>query len=364
MSYARLLVVLVTLLSAVLSTSAGAAEKLSWRADHQPLGTALAGLAGLTDAAPNLAYEVASGAAGNAPITLSLHEAGPATMRQAVANAAGLWWVDTTDGIVLTSARRLPPTTLSSRSIPSGLLVDPQAEALVPRLLEPWRTGGEILHDPATGMWIATLDNAGHARLVELLSLLQLPRPWAPALLAEDPALDPTRPLNGSLRPGSWSAWCDELALAADLSVSLEPGIDQGATAPALVLGGTRADLPRLLAGVGLRASLIRGVCCIGRAPAVDRQHPALRRRLAAIPLPHLVNDAATGQRVAEALRRQVLPARWNEPGWGLEWIPTTATRPGFLLIAADPPTIHMVLDALDVLDRLGLVEGLAALAP
>lgn len=352
------------LLLVVLSTAAGAAEKLSWRADHQPLGTALGGLAGLTEASPGLAYDVATGAAGNAPITLSLREAAPATVRQALAHAAGLWWIDTPDGIVLTSARRLPPGELSARSIPSGLLKDPQAEELVPRLLEPWRTGGEIIHDPATGMWVATLDSAGHAQLVELLSLLQRPRPWAPALLADEPALDPSRPIAGALHPGSWSAWCDELAQAADLSVSLEPGLDQGATAPALALGGTRADLPRLLAAVGLRATLIRGVCCIGRAPASDRQHPALRRRLAAIPLPHLVDSSADGRRVAEALQRQVLPTRWSEPGWDVEWIPATTSRTGFLLVAADPPTIHAVLDALDVLDRLGLVDGLAALAP
>ena len=356
-------VALAWLLLTLFPAGAQTAEKITWRADRQPLSSALAGLAGLTDATPGLAYEVATGASGTTPITLSLRQAGPATVRQAIGHAAGLWWVDTPEGLVLTSARRVPLGALSARSIPSALLHDPQADELVPRLLEPWRTGGEILHDSATGAWIATLDTAGHVRLIELLSLLQLARSTAPPLFAENPVLDQTKPLSGTLHPGSWSAWCDELTQAADLSVSLEPGLDRGATAPAITLGGTRAELPRLLAGVGLRATLIRGVCCIGQKTAIDQQHPALRRRLAAIPLPHVVTTTVGGQQLAEALRRQVMATTWSAPGWGLEWIPTTTSRRGFLLIAADPPTIHAVLDAVDVLDRLGLADGLPALA-
>ncbi len=353
------------------------AGQITWHTDHQPLSSALAGLISLsesangrmTDAAPSLAYEVATSPTGTAPVTLSLRHAGPATVRQALAHAAGLWWIDTADGLLLTSTRRLPLSALSARTLSSAMLVDShadlQAEELVTRLLEPWRTTGEILHDRATGAWSATLDDAGHARLVELLSLLQSPRPWAPALLPDAPATDPAGLVSGAqLHPGSWSAWCDELALAAELSVSLEPGLDRGATAPAVALSGTRAELPRALAAVGLRAALIRGVLCVGRNVPTDSQHPALRRRLAVIPLPHLITDNPAGQRLADTLRQRILPSAWDQPGWGLAWLPTTATRQGFLLAAADPLTIHALLDALTLLDRVGLDDGLTRLAP
>jgi hypothetical protein len=95
--------------------------------------------------------------------------------------------------------------------------------------------------------------------------------------------------------------------------------------------------------------------------PAIaNREHPAHRSRLALIPIPHLLQEGVTGEALAEALRSAVAPPAWTLPGWTLSWRPTLQA----LIVIADPPTIHLVLDALDTLDRNGPAAGMAALAP
>ena len=161
------------------------------------------------------------------------------------------------------------------------------------------------------------------------------------------------------------------LATATNASVSLAPEVTSRGAAPAIA-ALTVADLPAALAAAGLRGRCIHGVWCISVTDIPeDREHPAQRRRLAIVPLAHLVPEnsadpaAAAGARLATALRACVVPSAWNRPGWSLTWM---ATWPGLpaangLLIAADPPTMHAVLDACDVLDRLGVEAGLEALA-
>lgn len=346
-----------------------AAERVSWSADHKPLATALGELAQLSDEAPSLAFDVATTAAATRPATLALRKAEPLALRQAVAHAAGLWWaIDPASGKAsLTADPHLPRGVLRVRAHPSGLLRNAQVEAAVRTLLAPWMgrpagsTGGDatLSYDPAGGTWTAVLDADGQAQLVDLLSLLQLPRPQAPDLVPDDETPDPRAPVTAALDPGSWSAWTAGLATALGASVSLAPGLDDGATAPALTLAGTRGEVAATLARAGLRATAIHGVWCLGRDVPEDRQHPALRRRLAVLPIPHLAADEEAGQRIATVVREALPVSTWQQPGWDLRWsVPSHG-----LLVAADAATIHRVLDALDVLDRLGPVAGSQALA-
>lgn len=346
-----------------------AAERISWSADHKPLATALGELAQLSVDAPSLAFDIATGAGATRPATLVLRQAEPLALRQAVAHAAGLWWVvdPTTGRASLTADGHLPRGVLRVRAHPTGLLRDAEVDTAVRTLIAPWLgrppggTGGDatITYDPANGTWTAVLDADGQAQLVDLLSLLQLPRPQVPDLVPDAETPDPRTPVAAGLDPGSWSAWATALSTALGGSVSLAPGLDSGATAPAMALAGSRGGIAAALASAGLQAAAIHGVWCIGRSAPEDRQHPALRRRIAVLPIPHLAADDAAGLRIASAVRAALGDATWRNPGWDLRWSPPSHG----LLVAADAASIHRVLDALDVLDRLGPAAGGEALA-
>ena len=345
------------------SCPAAAAERVSWSADHKPLAAALGELDQLSSDAPSLAFDIATSADATRPATLVLRAAQPLALRQAVAFAAGLWWVvdPATGRASLTADGHLPRGVLRVRAHPTGLLGNAEIEAAVRTLIAPWlgrpaaSSGGDatITYDPASGTWTAVLDADGQSQLVDLLLLLQLPRPQVPDLVPDDETPDPRTPVAASLDPGSWSAWAVALSAALDGSVSLAPGLDSGATAPAVALSGTRGEAAAALERAGLQAAAIHGVWCIGRASPEDRQHPALRRRIAVLPIPHLAADDAAGRRIASAVRVALGASTWRNPGWDLHW---SAPSHG-LLVAADAVTIHRTLDVLDRLDR---GEGLA----
>ncbi len=148
------------------------------------------------------------------------------------------------------------------------------------------------------------------------------------------------------------------------MSCSISPALiqeglpDRHLALPAIRIG----DLPRQFARIGIQTAFIHGVlCCSSLAePVEDRRHPAQRRRLAMLPLRHLVRDANEGLVLATALRERVMPWCWSRPGHGLWFL----DRRGTLLVAADPTVIHAVLDALALVDRQGLEAGLRRLAP
>lgn len=363
------------------ATAAHAAELLTWSAERQPLNRALTTLAQLTGDAPALAYDTAIGAASTAPVTLSLRAADPATVRQALAHAAGLWWAtDVTGGTVLTGDARPPRGPLHARTHSSGLRNQPALEPLVRALTGPWlglspgtsaRATPDVSADaatldylPDTGLWQATLDDQGQAQLIQVLGLLQQPLPGVPPLLPDPQTPEPSRRLVGAVRVMPWGDWCAALAEATGNSVSLAPEVS---TRPAPAIAAlTIADLPTALASAGLRGVCLHGVWCISAVSVPDeREHPAQRRRLGVVPLPHLAADDAAGRKLAAALRERVIPSAWTQPGWSMSWLTTIPGLPAAhgLLIAGDAPAIHAVLDACDVLDRLGVEAGLEALA-
>ncbi len=348
-----------------------AAELLTWSTTAQPLGRALHELGRLSNDSPTLAFDVATSALGARPITVCLYAADPAAVRQALAFAAGLWWVENPSGeIVLTADQHPPRGPLHARTHSSGLRNAPASEALVRTLIAPWLGVGEagdvatLGYVPENGLWLAMLDTYGQARLIETLALLQLPAATVPPLIADPATPLGERPVHVALGVMPWNDWLAGLAKATALSVSVAPGLT---AEPSPTIGATTiAEVPIALASVGIRAVCSHGVWCLSRLSIPDdREHPAQRRRLGIIPLPHLARDNDAGQRLAAGLRAEVVPAAWTHPGWCLAWLPE---NPGIahlngLLVAADPTTIHRVLDACDVLDRLGVEAGLEALA-
>lgn len=369
------LALLLAVLCANFTNRIPAAELLTWGANAQPLGRALADLGRLSADTPTLAFDLATSPVGAQPITVCLRTADPTAVHQALAFSAGVWWADDPAGAVtLTLNPRPPRGPLRARTHSSGLRDSPATETLVRSLTAPWLGAGPgtahaevatLTYVPENGLWLATLDIGGQARLVEILALLQLPTPSVPPLVPDTGTPLGERILSNPVGVLSWNDWVAALATATDLSVSLAPGLPASRSAPALA-ARTVTEIPAALASAGLRSACIHGVWCIsGANPPEDREHPVQRRRFGIIPLPHLASDEQAGQRLATGLRTHVVPDAWTRPGWSLTWLPTiTGIAPARgILVAADPMTIHAVLDACDVLDRLGVEAGIEALA-
>lgn len=326
------------------------------RPAHAALGLAVRLGAGEQEIDP---AELGSGAGGEA-VVLCLADAAPATVRQAFAHALDRWWAVTPSGAIrYQRAAGLPVAAVSVRIHTSGLVRQADAESRVRALLAPWLAGPTtgLTYEPADGLWSATLDGEGHARLIEALGALERAAAPCPSLVvpAEQPAPDAQLPV--ALVVDGWADLARKLAQSARLSVSCAPGLpplDRPLSLPA----GPLAALPARLQQAGVRAGILRGVLCIGVDAPVDREHPARRRRVVVLPVPHLVSHPVDGEVLVAAIRRHVAPAWWRLPGAGLDWLPERQA----LLVAADVATIHAVLDLCDRVDLLGLESALAGL--
>lgn len=329
---------------------------LDGQAAHAALGVAVRLGAGEQEIDP---AEMGTGA-GAEPVVLSLADAEPATVRQAFAHALGRWWTVTPSGAIrYQRAGGLPAANMSVRTHTSGLVRQPDAEIRVRLLLAPWlaEPAAGLTYEPSEGLWSATLDSDGHARLVEALGVFERAVTGCPSLVvgSEQPA--PDAMLTTALVVGSWSDLARKLAQAARLSVSCANGLPPLAH-PLSLPAGRLADLPARLEGIGVRAAIRHGVLCIGQDEPVEREHPARRRRVALLPVAHLVSRAVEGEVLVSAIRRHVAPGWWKLPGAALDWLPERQA----LLIAADVATIHAVLDLCDRVDLLGLEVALADL--
>lgn len=276
------------------------------------------------------------------PICILPSGASSAATRQAMAHALGSWLLpDDQGGWQLTRDARLVPGRLRAVQVPSLLLRSGWLEAPVRRLMDPWLGGAAgIACNPHDGTWAATLDDQGHTRFLELLTLLERRQAQAPALV---PGYDDSGRRSRSATLSAPLAWTEAAAILAEAfacPVAVAPGLS--ATCPAL--GCFQGEeLVERLEPHGLRAAWIEGSLCLGRHLPVSRGHPASRRRLALVPVPPPVPDA---DRLATLARRLPVVAGWEPgiPGWGIEALP--GEQP-CLLVAADPVGIHAVLAVL-----------------
>ncbi|MBA3683749.1 MAG: hypothetical protein H0W72_00660 [Planctomycetes bacterium] len=352
-----------TIIAALLVLLAGpatAAESAVLVIDGRPANEAIALLGRLTGQNHSLAPGDAVIGLADRPVRLVLAGASPSAVRQALAHALACWWARSADGIVIYQRGAvLPLGPLSSRTISSGLPGTVANERRLCQLLAPWlgdrRTGLAAVDDGS--LWAATLDADGHARLVETLGVLERGEPRCPPLIGDPEAVDPDRRMAHRVAALEWPAYIVALADATGLSISCAPGIEAGK--PPALDACRLGDIPARLGERGVPAAIVHGVICLGTAASEEREHPALRRRLALLPVRHLVRDDVEATLLVEDLRRHVAPQWWPQPAAALQYLPV----PAALLVAADPATVHAVLDALDLVDLLGLEAGLAALA-
>lgn len=344
---------------------APAATRLTLTVTDQEASVALATLTNLAGVSFDLDLDLLVAGVGGAKPAFTLVKASPAGVRQAVAHALDAWWVNTNGGVLLLRNRRLPHGPLSVRSLTSSLRYQPAAEALVRRLLDPWLGGDAgVSLLPSDGIWTGTLDQTGHARMIEAINLIERPLAQVSSLLPDPDAPDGDLPLSLGRRATSWDGLVESLAQRCQTSISMSPRLRLRAfPAGGLDLRAARlGDLPRELSLAGLAGRWRHGVLCLDDAHDVgdgwEREHPAQRRRLALVPVDHLITDAVDGDFIVAAIRTRVATWWWSQPGAELSYQERTRS----LLMAADPETQTAVLDALALCDRLGLRAGLQAL--
>lgn len=298
---------------------------------------------------------------GAVPVTLALTQSSTAGARQAMAHALGVWWlIDAEGGTLFVAQPRLVPGRLFTRAHVSTV-TDTTSEKLVESLMAPWLTGDAgISCEALDASWTATLDREGHAVLDQVLSALEGRDTPIPALVPDADMPDPDQSLP-AWQATSLSEVVRRLA-AFGISSSVAPGLAQlGLPQRRLDLSAGRlGDLPRRLAQAGIQARFVQGVLCLAIMTDTieDRRHPAQRRRLALLPVHHLIRDAGEGLLLATTLHDRVAPWWWSRPGALLRFHEARRS----LLVAADLPTIHALLGALAVVDRHGLDAGLTHL--
>lgn len=295
--------------------------------------------------------------------SLCLINAGPNACRQAVAFALDCWWIrDAEGGIALSTNARLAQGPVEVRTLSSTLRRQPQVQALVERLLTPWLGGpAGLSYLPSEGLWSATLDSDGQRQLVELLSLCERPSAQAVSRVADPATPDLRAIIANELSVRSWPTLVEGLAQALQAPVALSPRVRlrnfpvDGVRLSRQTLG----QVAESLRAQGISANWCHGVLCLGDlslpTERVERQHPAQRRRLATIPIGHLLSNPVDGELIAATLRRHVAVAWWELPGAGIEFLAESGT----LLVAADVDAQQAVLNAVSALDTLGLELGL-----
>lgn len=344
-----------------------AMAKVTYTALDQEAATVIAALGTLSGERYQPDVDLLVAGINRTQVSLCLVDAGPDACRQALAFALDCWWARDADGaIVLSGGERPPHGAMEVRTLTSTLRRQTQIQGLVERLMAPWLGGpAGVSYLPSDGLWSATLDQEGHRRLVELLSLCERPLAQAVSRVTDPGTPDPRRLTTRELSAHSWTTLVDGLAQVLQAPVALSPRLRLRAF-PSSGTNFRRQSVREVtdsLRSLGLTAYWCHGVLCLGETSLPkergDRQHPAQRRRLAIIPIAHLLDNPVDGELVVVTLRRHVAPHWWDLPGAGIDFLADS----GSLLVAADVDTQHAVLDAIGALETLGLELGLQTIS-
>jgi hypothetical protein len=263
-------------------------------------------------------------------LNLALPSGDPQRVRQALAHALDCWHAPVPGGgHLLTRSPVLPAGELRSRVHPSTLADVITLEPQVRTALAPWLGAhAGIAANPLDGSWVATLDGAGHAALVALLTSLERPGAIPPLITPAPP--DRAGPALPS------APWREQvLALATTWGVDVSVEADTAEPAPAIPAGAV-ADLPAAFVSAGVPAAWCAGVLCLGGQPLL-RLHPGARVVSVLLPVPHLGDPALLALAI-----RSAWPIAWrDQPGW------CVLPRDHALLVQADAAGIHAALGVL-----------------
>jgi hypothetical protein len=270
---------------------------------------------------------------------------GPDEARQALAHALSCWW----SGGSFSRNRQLPDQTMSVHAFPPLPAIQPGAESLMRRLMEPWLAGdGGLVLDLQSRVWTVTASSSGQQHCEQLLTAMGDPHPRAPNLLpaARLPEIAISRPPAGS----TLGDWAIDLGRVAGISVALGPDLDPAAASPART-PMRLVDVMSACAAQGIQSGFHHGVLCLSAGAILDRQHPAERAAIAILPVGHLTRDADRLATLAAQLGARVAPQDWDLPGWTITPLPARAA----LLVVGSPEAIHAVMTALEAADQAGL---------
>jgi hypothetical protein len=344
--------------------------RVNYQADQHINAQLFPALSTLTGENYEPTLELLQSGINNSHSSFILHNASRATCRQTLAFALGVWWIETTDltnnKISFTAQAHVPQGTVSARSVSSTLINHADAEIIINQALKPWLAGDAgISYLPADGLWSAALDDEGHRRFIEILSQFERPRISASSWVSDVDAINMDRLMQHPINAHNWLEFMRQLASSTDCSVALAPGLSLTPFPAQRVVSErmTIKELLSLLPALGIHTAVAHGVIGVAGTPLTmihgQRQHPAQRRHLALIPLHQIIDQESHVDKIIPVLRDKIIPEWTTKPGWGLWYLKSQRA----LLIAADIPTQHAILDALQAIDRLGVELGLSALS-
>jgi hypothetical protein len=306
-----------------------------------PASECLQMLSGATQVPMLLGPDILARGGDQTPLFLDLRQANLAVAAEAVAQGLGTWWLMTLqERLRFSDSITVPLGPLTTLTRPSSIEDQENLLILLQQFLTPWlgQNTGLVTH-PSRNRIIATLDDAGHQRLLMLLRVLESGRAQVPPSFAPLPG-------RSMLAAASWQQLFqraqDEFSNENDNKIapfSMVKARDLPlATPPPTPLIGHRGRAAHLL---------------IFSGNPRPRQHPAQRLQLAQWPIHHLLGDnpAEHAGKIAvltAKLRSAVPTWVWTEPGSGIRVWPTTLA----LIVQADPSAIHLINQQLHRWDR------------
>ena len=349
----RCLLLLILLLNLGAATSGA---RISVSITDMPAGTALATLSELGD--NQFQPDAASLGPGEMARQLSIElvQASPEQTATALAHALGAWWLpESGRSFILTRSPAVPnPGTLSTKAYSSKFIKQPEIEATVQAALAPWLGGKRgLAYHAESGRWYATLDESGHERLRQVLTLLERPNASVPPGIpnAADPL--PTERLDQSVEATSWPELLEKLAHASGRSVSISATLAaQPLGAPIHLAPQALTTLPIALQQADVQARWLAGVLCLDDKAISAAEHPALDWYPALIPLGHL-GDNLTNQTLTVRLESRIDAQVWQRPGTSITYL----AEYGMLFASGRNQTIQTLVNHIDALDRSGVSD-------
>ena len=313
-------------LNLLLGVAALSAEDatVSFKATGEPASQCLTTISTVSGVPMLLGPELLARNADKTPLFMHMRDASVAECAEAIAQGLGVWWVSTPqERIVFSDSSTIPLGPLTTLTRPTGIEQQDDLLPLLQHLLTPWLGNNTALTThPSRNRIIATLDDAGHYRLLTILTLLEANRPQIP------PLFHPLPPQSLAPAPN----WTTLIESARDISIVKAKSVPTEVPPP--------TPVPTWRSPTG-------SLLVVTTEPR-SHQHPAQRLQLCHWPIAHLTKgDDEQGNLLVAQLRSKVPHWIWTEPGSTITyWAPTKS-----IVIQCDPLGLRSISQHLTALD-------------
>ena len=268
-------------------TASELAVRINYVSQQKPFNAVLDHLHALTQLHSSIDSRLLKDGINHIPIDIHLCEASQAEALQALCHALNrpLWWHEDPEGnILFTNSQICPPSgPISNRMYTSTIRHAHAADALIQESMQAWlrMPKAGIGFMPPQRQWSASLNPAGHQRLLRLIGMLETGQSSIPSHL--NPTLKRVLPLTKAIQAVNWSDAAQQLQTQLKSSVSLSHALlekKQAITIPACMA----ETLPQVLLRSGVHAAWTQNVLCIGDQAIQSWEHPS-QTQILVIPL-------------------------------------------------------------------------------